>query len=317
MSFSPLSPFSPYSSPAAWAELSAVVPASSPSPFSRRTAKRLRIVARLRRSQLSHAAAELSRALKGRSAGGSSVLFVLGCQRSGTTLMTEFFEADPEAKVYPEHSSLSARDTRDRLRLDSLDRVAAALARSRFPRVVLKPLVESQRARELLAAVPGSRALWMFRDWRDVARSNLARFGAGNGVRNLRFVAERGKDDWRAEAVSDDVASVVARAFRDDMLPFDAAALFWWVRNTHFFAQGLGSDPRVRLCRYEDLVADPAAEMQRVYAFMGERMPADLGFARVSSGSLGLGSEIDVSPEVAERCDAMQEELLASYRETR
>jgi len=318
MTFSPhssLSPFSPLSSPAAWAALSTGAPPTSSHSRPPSTRRRLRILARLRRSQLEHAAAELSRALKGEKPGQSSVLFVLGCQRSGTTLMTEFFEADPEAKVYPEHSSLSARDTRHRLRLDSLERVASALERSRFPRIVLKPLVESQRARELLTAVPGSRALWMFRDWRDVARSNLARFGPGNGLRNLRFVAERCKDDWRSEGVDDEVVSVVSRAYREDMRPYDAAALFWWVRNSHFFAQALGEEPRVRLCRYEDLVADPAAEMRRVYAFMGETMPGDLGFSRVSRDSLGLGGDIDVSPEVARLCDDMHGRLLAAHRE--
>lgn len=286
------------------------------SPVSHLAGDRLRILARLRRSQLGHAAAEWSRWLRGEPTGRASVLFVLGCQRSGTTLMTEFFEADPDAKVYPEHSSLSAQDRSARLRLASLDRVVRVLRSSRFPRIVLKPLVESQRASELLDAVEDARGLWMFRDWRDVARSNLARFGEGNGVRNLRFIYERCKDDWRAEAVPDDVAQVVIDAFSEGMRPHDAAALFWWVRNEHFFAQALERDARVRMCRYEELVADPAEEMRRIYAFMGEALPGDLGFARVSKGSLGLGSEIDVSPSVAERCDEMQQRLLAVHRET-
>jgi hypothetical protein len=286
------------------------------SPVSQLAGERLRILARLRRSQLGHAMAEWALRLRGEPSGRASVLFVLGCQRSGTTLMTEFFEADPYAKVYPEHSSLSAHDRSDRLRLASLDHVAEVLRSSRFPRIVLKPLVESQRATELLDAVEGARALWMFRDWRDVARSNLARFGRGNGVRNLRFIFERCKDDWRAEAVPDEVARVVIDAFSEDMRPYDAAALFWWVRNEHFFAQALGQDPRVRMCRYEELVADPAEEMRRIYDFIGEVLPGDLGFGRVSKGSLGLGSEIDVSPSVAERCDAMQQRLLAAHGET-
>ena len=275
---------------------------------------RLRILARLRRSQLAHAWAELPLVLERAPADRASVLFVVGCQRSGTTLMTEFFDADALAKVYPEHSSLSAGDHANRLRLAPLDRVAASLRRSRFPRIVLKPLVESQRALELLDAVERSHALWMFRDWRDVARSNLARFGQRNGVRNLRFVAERCKEDWRSEAVSDEVARVIAQDFDEEMAPFDAAALFWWVRNEHFFSQAFDRDSRILLCRYEDLVLDPAAEMTRIYAFMGEQMPGDLGFSRVSKGSLGLGREIDVSPHIAERCDEMQSRLLNAYR---
>ena len=276
--------------------------------------KQIRILARLRRSQLAHARAEFRLMLDGVPAGRARVLFVLGCQRSGTTLMTQFFEADSLAKVYPEHSSLSAADRAHRLRLAPLDHVAASIARSRFPRIVLKPLVESQRSLELLDAVADSRGLWMFRDWRDVARSNIARFGQSNGVRNLRFVAQRCKDDWRSEAVPEEVARIVADAFDEDMAPLDAAALFWWVRNEHFFHQRFGEDTRIQMCRYEDLVSDPSGEMKRIYEFMGHEMPGDLGFARVSKGSLGLGREIDVSSRIAERCDEMQDRLLRAYR---
>jgi hypothetical protein len=281
-------------------------------PAAKSALKRLRIIARLRRAQLAHARAELARALRGEPRGRAKVLFILGCQRSGTTLMTELFEADPGAKVYPEHSSLSAADAVDRLRLGPTDVVASAVRRSRFPRIVLKPLVESQRARALLDAIPGSRALWMVRGWRDVVRSNLARFGDANGIRNLRFIVEGCAANWRAECLPAEVDAVVADLFDEDMAPSDAAALFWWVRNQHYFAQRLDSEPRVRMCIYEDLVSDPTSEMKRIYGFMGEDMPGDLGFARVSGSSVGLGASIEVSPRVASLCDELQARLGAA-----
>jgi hypothetical protein len=233
------------------------------------------------------------------------VLLVLGCQRSGTTLITDLLAADSDVKVYPEHSEISAHD-RHGLRLDPLPAVAERLRRSRYPLVVLKPLVESQNALALLAGLPNARALWMFRHYADVARSNLARFGERNGIKNLRSIAEGG-DDWRAERVSAPVRSVVAEHFDAAMNPYDAAALFWWARNALFFEQSLEARGDVQTCRYEELAADPRRVLRGIYEFAGSSCPRDLPLARVSSTSVALGRAIPLSDEVVALC----EELLA------
>jgi len=253
--------------------------------------------------------AERRRAAAGARPGPEAVLLVLGCQRSGTTLMTRVLGRDPDAKVHPEHGPLTLGDRPRYLRLPEPGRLAERVAASRFPVVVLKPLVESQNAATLLAALPGARAVWMFRHWADVARSNLARFGRDNGLRNLRGVVEGGADDWRAEGVAPDVRRVVAEHLAGGVAPLDAAALFWWVRNLHFFAQGLAERPDVATCRYEELVAEPERCLRAVYALLGRPFPGPAILTGVTSASVGLGAGLAFSPEVAARCDALLERL--------
>jgi hypothetical protein len=267
--------------------------------------KRARLEARILRSQSRHLLGEARQWQQGAMRGPEATLLVLGCQRSGTTLVTRLIDADPHAKVYPEHSALTRGDRRDALRLAPPESVARTLARSRFPVVVLKPLVESQNALRLLECLPGARLLWMFRQWRDVACSNLERFGRGKGIANLRSVVEQPAGDWRAEGVSAAVRRVASRHFSDSMNPHDAAALFWWVRNALFFELGLDANPALRSCRYEELVTDSPATLGALYRWLGRPRPTSTALPHVSMSSIGRGDATSFSPQVAELCDEL------------
>lgn len=124
--------------------------------------------------------------------GGSSdgsektVVPILGVQRSGTSMLYWIFERDLTTKVYRESSELSSLDKVERIRLNPLPSVRAKIERQRAPMVVFKPLVESQRAHDLLREIPGVRILWAYRHFQDVASSNLKAFGMDNGVNDLR-----------------------------------------------------------------------------------------------------------------------------------
>lgn len=271
--------------------------------------RRARVLGRIARTSTRHVRAEWELGRVGAVPGPEAVLLVLGCQRSGTTMVTHVMGRDPDAKVYPEQSLLTLFDFDEHLRLPSTAVVADRIAKSRFPLVVLKPLVESQNAISLLAGIPHARALWMFRHWADVARSNLARFGRDNGIRNLRRVVEERVGDWRSEHVSEPVRRVVSPYFSETMNPFDAAALFWWVRNTHFFEFGLADRPDVRTCRYEELVSEPERVMRGVYALLDRPFPGPEVVADVSTRSVGLGAGIEFSSDVATLCDEMLDRL--------
>src|SRR5687767_1563614 len=100
------------------------------------------------------------------------LLMIVGCQRSGTTLMSLLFDADRDCRVFGEFSALSCVG-KDGIRLNPLPDVAAVLSRVPAPLVVMKPLVETQRVRTLLSYFPNSKALFMYRRYADVASSDL------------------------------------------------------------------------------------------------------------------------------------------------
>jgi len=282
---------------------------------------RTRLLGRIARTGIEHARAEWRHRADGAQPGPDAVLLILGCQRSGTTLVTRVLDRDPAFKVYPEQSPLTLFDVSEHLRLPAVPRVASRIAASRHPVVVLKPLVESQNAAALLSGLRGELAtfgtrifgLWMFRHWADVARSNLARFGRDNGIRNLRRVMARRAGEWRSEHVSDETHRVVVEHFSESMDPHDAAALFWWVRNTHFFELGLADRRDLRTCRYEELVAEPERILRGVYRLMGRPFPGAHAVRGVSTASVGLGSGVAFSPGIAARCDEMLDRLSTAH----
>lgn len=247
-----------------------------------------------------------------RALGRPKVLFIVGCQRSGTTLMTSLFDADRDCRVFNEFSVLSAMDKHG-IRLNPLPDVAAVISRVRAPLVVTKPLVETQRVRTLLNYFPGSRALFMYRHYADVASSDLLKFGARNAIDNIRPIATGDLHNWRSAGVSSLVRECVRAFYSESMKPNDAAALFWFARNRLYYDLELPARSEVMLCRYEQLTTDPAAVMRRIYEFIELPCPDLAHTARVHSTSISKGRDLDLSPEVRSLCDELQTKLDAQY----
>jgi len=53
------------------------------------------------------------------------------------------------------------------------------------------------------------------------------------------------------------------------MSPHTASALFWYLRNSLFFSQGLEDRPDIVPLSYEDLASDPRKTMLHVCRFLG------------------------------------------------
>ncbi|MEZ4515555.1 MAG: sulfotransferase domain-containing protein [Chloroflexota bacterium] len=244
-----------------------------------------------------------------RYSGPRTVLMIMGCQRSGTSLTYWVFERDFNTRIFREASILSSEDTEEGLRLNPIDQVNQELSKRQVPIVVLKPLVESQRATELLGAIPHSKILWLYRHYQDVASSNLKAFGMDNGIKDLRPFVNRDPDNWRSQNASEETLATIDRFFAEDMNPYDAAALFWYARNQLFFDQGLDQNPDVILCRYEDFVLNPAATMQRIYGAIGAAYPGDEIVQDVHPQSVGKGRKSHLSPEVEAICQALLDRL--------
>lgn len=242
-------------------------------------------------------------------AGDKSTLMILGIQRAGTSMMYWVFERDFDVKVYRESSELSSDDRVEGVRLNPLPWVRARIEEQKAPIVVLKPLVESQRAAELLAALPGSRALWAYRHYQDVAASNLKAFGRDNGINDLRPFVTDDPDNWRSQGSSEETRETIRHYFAEDMNPYDAAALFWWARSRLYFELGLDQHPDVMLNRYEDLVTQPVLTMRRIYDFIERPYPGDQIVRDVHPQSVGKGRVSRLSPEVDRLCAELLAEL--------
>ena len=232
-----------------------------------------------------------------------SILAILGCQRSGTSVMSRVFFRDLESTVFRETSVLTGGD--EGLRYIPFEDLNLRMAEQRAPLVVFKMLVESQRAIRFLDLVDGARVLWLFRDFRDIVNSNLTKFGTRNGIDDLRPFVQDKKDNWRSEGSSESTRDTIRKYFSETMNPFDAAALFWYARNQLFFDQDLSRNNRAMLLEYEQFVREPANTMQQIYRFCDRPYPGDVLVDEVKSASISKGKSIELSPEIEELCSAM------------
>jgi hypothetical protein len=248
------------------------------------------------------------------SPGERRTIVVLGCQRSGTSLMLDLLAEDPRTAVFPEFSILSGVGDDGGIRLRPLPEVRAHIERLRASITVLKPLVESQHAPRLLAGLPNARALWMFRGFESVAVSNVTYFGADNSERDLQLLLTNDPPNWRNEVVADSVRAVVRKHYAPDMSPHDAAALFWWARNRLFFDLALDERSDVFLCEYEALVAAPAPVMRSIYDFCDIAPPARDVTRRIHSRARDRGESSAISSDVRAVCAELHARLVDCSR---
>lgn len=243
-----------------------------------------------------------------------TVLFIVGCQRSGTSMISHLFRLDWDVVTYDEMSPLSSDDNGEGLRLNPLPEVQNRIRNDRAPLVVCKPLVESQNLDALLNLFPVTRAIWMYRDFRAVVLSNLNFFGLETGHRDLSPIVKGDKSNWRAEKLASADREIILDLYSPEMDPHEAAALFWYARNSLYFARGFDQDPRIRLCRYSDLVTRPGEIMTKAYDFLGKPYPGNRIVKDVFTGSRGRGRDLDLSPPVRDLCQAMLSRLDAQAR---
>ena len=170
-------------------------------------------------------------------------------------MLVRGLDAAPEVEVRNENDQRLFR----RFRLRGDDVLVDVLHRSRHAVVLVKPLCESHRVDELLALPtrePG-RALWMWRDPDDRARSEVAKFGDAN-LRALRAIADGTIGaGWQGGRLDDATRALVGSFDYARMDPHTAAALFWYVRNGLYFRLGLDRRDDVLLVSYSAVVSDP------------------------------------------------------------
>ncbi|WP_433318577.1 hypothetical protein ACQP0U_12545 [Micromonospora sp. CA-269861] len=245
----------------------------------------------------------------GRAPGSAVPVYLVGLQRSGTNMLVRGLDAAPEVEVRNENDSTLFH--RFQLRPDAV--LTATVQRSRHAYVLVKPLCESHRVDELLA-LPGltpGRALWVHRDVDDRARSEVAKFGDAN-LQALRAIADGSIGRrWQGQRLDADTVELIRAHDPQRLDPHSGAALFWYVRNSLVFQLGLDRRADVLLCRYDSLVADPAAQLRRLCAFLDfpyhPRLHAHIA-RRESHGAVGH-RRLPIDPRVRARCDDLTDRL--------
>lgn len=232
---------------------------------------------------------------------GSAVpVLIFGEQRSGTNMLLRCFGRCPSTAMYNETDEDAFVD----YELRCLDEVRRLIARSPATHVVLKPTADGNRADQIADALPGSRVVWIYRDYRDAVSSALALFRETSLVYLANVVDESPAARWRAiNITADDIASI-RRHLQRGLSEESARALIWALRNDFFFRRGMHRRSDVLLLGYEELVRDPVAIVRRAYDFVGLAFNEEYTH-KVFSTSIGRRASPEIDPEIDAICAAV------------
>lgn len=236
----------------------------------------------------------------------STTVFVGGVQRSGTNMFMELLDRSFATQVFHEHDERALHHSE--LRESGV--LLRLVERSGSPVVAMKALCDLDRFRALLDEFEPAKGFWLVRDYPDVVNSHLALwrkmpFFLGEVLRDPHAGGEAG---WRGRGLSPEAREILQRHYHPDMDNATACALFWYLRNTLLFDQHLQDDDRVAIVRYEDIVADPANVVPRLWAFAGVPY-REWSIRPVSAGSIRKKPAPDIEPSVRELCDGLQQRL--------
>lgn len=229
------------------------------------------------------------------------VIFIFGCQRSGTTLLRNFIGLDSRVLDVGEGDPpFFHQETGDRyLRLKEDTELAALVKQTRCPWVLLKPLHDTQRASHLLGAFPGSKGIAIFRHYRPVIDSHL-RYYSHKPLEYLRPLLHLDTSSWMLDGMDSDTLEVLRELLPEaGGRPVDLYALFWWVRNQLLIQQAQG---KCLFVSYESLVSQPDQVHRRLEHHLGWPL------SRRSTGmphkaSLNHGTSISLNSSIQNACE--------------
>lgn len=194
-------------------------------------------------------------------------LFVLGCHRSGTTMLLNVMQRYPECSVYHEGNKIAYKNFR--IKSDNIIKRLIKMSDKKI--VVFKPLNDVQHTDRFLKFNENVKAIWIYRNYDDVVKSAVTKWGAAHkdimiGI-SQGYKRHPGQDAIR-ERMTPEMLRLVKRICNENMTFEDGAALLWYARNLIYFKLALHKDHRVLLVKYEDLVKNPIHHFERIFDFL-------------------------------------------------
>lgn len=234
------------------------------------------------------------------------IVYIVGCQRSGTTMLLRMFDFSMLTRVFDE-----GRDNRAflRYRLRSSEDLKRLASRVHAPVIVLKPLCESHYIDRFLARDGNSRAIWIYRHYADVANSTVRMWGDHLLDTVNKLCSGRAEDTgWRGERIGEDTLKRVHSVYRSDLSKWEAACLFWYIRNRIVGDLGLQEDPRVRIVRYSSLVSRPRESFEALFEFTG--IPFSEAWSNwIYDSSVAKEERPEIDDQISALCESLLREL--------
>ncbi|MFT6443652.1 MAG: hypothetical protein ACJASM_003214 [Salibacteraceae bacterium] len=229
-----------------------------------------------------------------------AIIWIFGCQRSGSTLLERMFRHDLRSVVFGEFSLLTISP--DKTVLSPLEEVKEKISKQKAKYAVIRPLFESNRAQEILENIPSSSAVWLFRDYKYVVNSMLNKWG-------FRFfeVSRKNESDkhgfWRLEKTITEIEKTnnASRSIADYY------AMYWYERNCIFFSGNLEFQ-KILCLNYVQLVNNPSYCVDTIMKYSGNSIWSDFS-TDANTKSIERQLSTHISTDIAFLCDNLYEKL--------
>lgn len=239
-------------------------------------------------------------------------VFVFGSQRSGTRLPMDVLDLASQVMTYKEGNSCAF----NRTLLKDNTAIAELLQASRFPIVAFKPICDSHRAAELLEYFPHSKAIWIFRYYKDAVNSSVRKWKHGRN--NLKHIAAGNLTaaGWRAGGLTPEKIALIRRLYSEEMSSHAAYALMWYLRNNLIIDLKLHERNDLLLVKYENLVQEPQKHFPRIFNFI--ECPFKKKYVKgVYHSSVGKEKFPEIPVEIATLCENLYQQLEGIYARNR
>lgn len=210
--------------------------------------------------------------------------------------------------------------TPEYLRIRPFDELEAGRRAERSRLILVKPLHDSQRIPEFLAAYPDSPVLFTFRQWEGVVRSHLSYYTTGRGKKHgtmghdpavyVGGILASAPPTWKNENHTPEHAAQLERLWPLASSDADFYALYWLSRNRHYF--DLGIEDRVALVHFEKLLEEPRESLDQISRHIRHRIPRRNALILTNPETDSKRVSLEIQPAIREACQDLQDRLAAS-----
>jgi hypothetical protein len=225
-------------------------------------------------------------------------VFVVGCNRSGTNMVCGAVGNSPHGWDYRE-SAFSIAFDGYYLRQDWV--IERLVRHNPAPIICFGSILDSQFTDALISQFDGAKAIWVYRNYKDVANS-CARMQWGPTLKDIVGWVARGELEQigaRGKRITPETVQLFSELFHEDLSVEDGACLYWYMRNQLYFA-----------------VQNQEKTFQRVFEFLGFPYdPAIIG--DIYASSVGKHSPPEIDPAIQEVCEPLKSKLDAEYNKSK
>lgn len=228
------------------------------------------------------------------------VIWIFGCQRSGTTFLENIFRHDLNSSVFGEFSELTIGHRKTTLKDNRLIKKVVLSKNAKY--TVIRPLYESDNANDLLDLFSGSVGVWCFREPIAVVDSMMRKWG-NQFFEISKEVESNTKDYWRLEEkikfISQSAQGNIAEQY----------AQFWLLRNKIPFDLGLHKNSKYFFLDYNTLISNPREAIKNIMSknpnlSIWSNFRADARSPRTRKNVV-----LDIKPETLKACTELFKKL--------